>query len=607
MYVPLVKKGHNYLGLCPFHKEKTPSFSVSREKGFYKCFGCGRSGDSIKFLQEHLHLDFVEAVTQLATQLHIVIPAEDIADPTGEHARRDAARAAIKAAEEFYRTVLDSSDGAPARSFYHSRGFNKDVIEKFRLGASPAAWDVACIALQKQGFTVEQIIDAGLGVQRPDGSVFDRFRGRAMFPLHDHQGRPVGFSARQLVNDANSAKYINSPQTIVFEKSRVLYALDIARRPIADNAFAILVEGQPDVVAMHQAGFTNTIATSGTALTEEHLVLLKRYTTSIVLAYDADDAGRKATTRAIELALAGGFSVRCIMLPPAHDPDSYLKQNGSAAMQELIDNPVSWMQFQSMLFRELGFTETAAGQSTAIHTMLGWIKSVPDVIQHPFLVRDLAKEFNIAEGLLQDQLPAISRTTQQRAAGQSRVSQPIPKPPAIPKPPTIHPAERELLRVALTLNNGLTDMLHVHKVTAELFVTETARAVYTTILVGCEEHPDVSHYLLNEAGLSSECLVLVNDILSSVANPSEQWRRFDVEIPEPETHRLIQNSLDQLQRFRLDAEIGGLNEELRRVSDSDMQRRLQYQMQELLTKRIALINRIERSPSNATWLDEDSV
>ncbi|RPI67184.1 MAG: DNA primase, partial [Ignavibacteriae bacterium] len=353
-YVQLKKAGRNYLGLCPFHKEKTPSFNVNAERGMYKCFGCGKGGNAITFVQEHLHMTFPDAVKHLATKMGIPIPEEEVEDPTGMTARRDAARAALREAADFYRKTLSASDGAPVRTFYERRGFSADIQERFGLGAAPAAWDHLLTHLEANGFTRQHLEDAGLIIVKDDGKVYDRFRGRAMFTIRDDSGRVVGFSARTLSNDPDTPKYINSPQSMVFDKSRVLYGLDLAKRSIIEHKTVHVVEGQADVIAMHQGGFLSTVASSGTALTPDHVKLLKKYADTMVLVFDADSAGQKAMSRGIEIGLAGGMEVRCVVLPSGEDPDSMIKKNGVTAMSDLLAQAMPWMTYQTERFKKEG-------------------------------------------------------------------------------------------------------------------------------------------------------------------------------------------------------------------------------------------------------------
>jgi DNA primase len=372
-HVRLKRSGRNYLGLCPFHKEKTPSFNVNAERGMYKCFGCGKGGNVITFVQEHLHMPFPDAVKHLAAKMHIEIPEEEAAD-SEEVARREGARAALREAARFYQDTLTTSDGAPARAFFEKRGFSAEIIERFALGASPAAWDAATKHLLANGFTQDHLEDAGLVVVKEDGSVYDRFRGRAMFSIRDDAGRVVGFSARQIVDDPKSGKYINSPQSLLFDKSRVVYGLDLAKRAIMEARTAIIVEGQADVIAMHQAGFTSTVASSGTALTTEHLIRLKRYADTIVMVFDSDAAGQSAMTKGVELCLAAGLDARCVVLPQGEDPDSFLQGAGSDAMKKALADARPWLEWQTERYRLAGDLDDPVRHAAAVRTILTWTR-----------------------------------------------------------------------------------------------------------------------------------------------------------------------------------------------------------------------------------------
>lgn len=599
-HVRLTKKGKNYLGLCPFHKERTPSFNVSREKGFYKCFGCGRSGDVIAFVQEYLHLDFVEAVRHIAARMNVVIPEDDGERYSEESERRTAAVKVLAEAVAFYQMVLSSSDGAPARAFFNRRGFTGETIEQFALGASPASWDGLLRHATARGFTVEHLSDAGLVVTKDDGSVYDRFRGRAMFPIRDHQGRTVGFSARTLTNDPDSPKYINSPQSIVFDKSKVLYGLDIARRAIADQKHAIVVEGQADVIAMHQAGFGNTVAASGTSLTADHVSLIRKYAHQITLVFDADRAGQKAMSRAIELGLSGGIGVQCVVLPTGEDPDSLIRQHGVGAMHRALAGAMPWMVYQKERFEAEGQLADPLTKSQAIRQILSWIRTVPDSIQRPLLIQQLSEQFGIAEQYLHQELGLI----------------PTPKNPTEPEPPaplseqkrpTILPAERTLLTVALTMENGLTDMVHVYECTPDLFITATARTLFECILVAAEEYHHFSEFLAEQTTLPLGVVSLANEIIASATDPSLRWRSFDVDIPERDNHRLIRDAVSRLHVHRVEMEIQHVKETLHGNHAMDEHRHLLHRLDELVHERFALLRTIQNPTIPPPWLDADSV
>jgi len=606
-HVHLVQRGRNYVGLCPFHKEKTPSFNVSEERNLFKCFGCGRSGDSIAFIQEHLHLDFVEAVRHIATSLGISIPENVSAEEVANAGKREAVLKVLAEAVEFYHGVLYSSDGAPAQNFYKIRNLLPETIEQFSLGASPAAWDIATTYMQQHGFTVDLLVEAGISVQNEDGRVYDRFRGRAMFPIRDHLGRAVGFSGRTLSADPTTAKYINSPQSIVFDKGRILYGLDKARKPIAERGMALLVEGQVDVIAMHQAGFTHCVATSGTAVTPDHVRMIKKYAGTMVLVYDADDAGRKAMQRAIGLALPEGMHVRCATLPTGADPDSFLREHGNKKMEDLIDNAPSWMHYLVEFYASNTVSDNPVQQGRVLRSLLTLIRSIPDALQHPFHVRELAGLFHLPEETLLAELAGTKQPEKPMQQPQTARTPRSPVPTAgKPQPPEILPAERALLTAALTIENGLTDLLNAFNCTDETFISPMAQAVYRRIVVCSDDYPDFRQHLRESAITNSAEDKIIQSILSATGEPSSKWSSFDVDIPEKETARFLRDAIGTMQVYKIDAEIRALKEQTTVAQTESDRKVILHSISKLLQQRFEIITAIQNNTGSALWPDADS-
>jgi len=607
-HVRLKKAGRNYLGLCPFHNEKTPSFNVNPDRGIYKCFGCGKAGNVITFVSEHQKLTFVDTVRALAQRLGIVIPDEDRDDPTGMHARRDAARAALREAATVFAANLETDGGAIARKYFERRGFSIDVITTFQLGYSLESWDALLNHLRANGYTNENILDAGLAVPREDGRMYDRFRGRAMFALCDDAGRLVGFSARLLQDVAGQPKYVNSPQGLLYDKSRVLYGLHLAKRAIREANAALLVEGQADVVTMHQHGFAAAIATSGTAFTPVHAATIKRYAEFVTLVFDADEAGQNATTRSIEVALAAGLGVRVVTMPTGTDPDSLLRNEGPEAMQDLVESAQPWIDWQAARAAATGLANDPSGRSKLVRTMLQWVRNVPDALQRPFLVRELAQAFRLDEQLLLDELNGLrqasppSPTSPTSPTGPTGpTSPPSPTGPTSPPSPTgptgptgaastapatrVLPPERELLRVALCVNNGMEMLLNTYEVSAETFISERGRMLFTKVMIASEEHPDVLHFMANDPLLPederNELLGMVDD----TATPSKKWLDFDVEIPTFQPEPVIHAALSQLRFLLLTEQVSRLLQLAESVADLDERQRIHAQMATLIAER----------------------
>ncbi len=339
-YVSLTRKGSNLWGLCPFHSEKTASFSVSPDKQIYYCFGCGKGGGVLGFLMEIEHLSFVEAVQQLADKMGVEVPEEEDGDREWRR-RRERTLELNKRAARFYYEQLSQPQGAAVADYIAQRRISRKYAMRFGLGAAPDAWDSLLRAMAEQGYEKADLIEAGLAVAGKNGGVYDKFRNRLMLPVIDLRGNVIGFTSR--VMDGSAPKYLNTPETALFRKRSTLYGLNFAKSTKRDSL--LLVEGNIDVITLHQAGFDNAVATMGTALTEEHIHLLSRYTKQLVLCYDNDAAGLDATQRAIGLLKNTEFTVRVLQLPRRRtdsgelvkqDADDFIKYQGAAAFENLL-------------------------------------------------------------------------------------------------------------------------------------------------------------------------------------------------------------------------------------------------------------------------------
>ena len=345
--IQIRSSGSSKTACCPFHNEKTPSFHINERKGFYHCFGCGESGDAIKFVEKMDGLSFVEAVKKLAAPLGIKV--EEKEDP--EASRRKRLYSLMGEVAAFYRRCLvQTKEGAKAREYLVSRELDDKTCDDWQIGYAPAGAAVMLKWAEKHGYTPEELEEAGIikAPQGPGDKGYHRFGGRLMFTIKDRQGRTVAFSGRQLVPDKKSGKYVNSPETPIFRKSSVLFAFDRAAAAIArsPNREGIVCEGQIDTIRLHMAGFTNAVASQGTAFTEEHAAMLKKAADSMVVMYDDDAAGHKATVKVARLFLALEMPVRTVTLPGGEDPDSFLRKNGAGALKKLVEGAESIVAFQ---------------------------------------------------------------------------------------------------------------------------------------------------------------------------------------------------------------------------------------------------------------------
>ena len=331
-YVSLTRRGSSHVGLCPFHNEKTASFHVSSDRQFFHCFGCGAGGDVITFLMRIENLDFPDAVYRLAERAGMTVP-EDNEEIRSQKKKKDRLLELSKEAARFFHSVLLSEDGKTGLEYLLGRGLSPSTIKRFGLGFAPNAWDQLLSEMTRLGYTKQELLDAGLALSNKTGRLYDRFRNRVMFPIIDIRGAVIGFGGR--VMDDSTPKYLNSPETTVFNKRKNLFALNLAKKSEGDRI--ILCEGYMDVIALHQAGFDSAVASLGTALTSDQARLIARYKSEVVIAYDADNAGINAANRAIDLLKEAGVAIKILRIPQAKDPDEFIKKFGREKFARLLD------------------------------------------------------------------------------------------------------------------------------------------------------------------------------------------------------------------------------------------------------------------------------
>ncbi|MDP3928098.1 MAG: DNA primase [Bacteroidota bacterium] len=404
-YVRLKKRGANLTGLCPFHNEKTPSFSVSPAKGIYKCFGCGKAGNSVNFIMEHDSLGYIEALRSLADRYRIDWPQQENVNIDQERALRSEKESLQIlnnwAADYFEQQLWESEEGKNiGLSYFEERGFRQDIIKKFKLGYSWDAWDHFNLAATQQQFNADLLLKGGLAKQNDSGKLYDAYRGRVMFVIHNSAGKVIAFAGRQLKKDDKSAKYVNSPETLLYHKSNELYGLFFAKTSIRQNDFVYLVEGYTDVISMHQAGVENVVASSGTSLTENQIRLLKRHTDNVTVLYDGDAAGIKASLRGIDMLLEQGMNVKVLLFPDGEDPDSYAKKVGSTLFQEFLQQEArDFILFKvKLLLQDAAHDPLKKAQVT--RDIVESISKIPDGIKRMAFIRECAALLEMNEQLL---------------------------------------------------------------------------------------------------------------------------------------------------------------------------------------------------------------
>lgn len=403
--VNLKRRGANYVGLCPFHNEKTPSFTVSPDKGLYKCFGCGKAGNVFTFMQDYYNLTFPEAMRELSTKAGLQFEENVSPEAAREMSRQEKVSKALEYANIFYQNSLSDKIGAEAMAYFRRRGFDNAIIEKFGLGFSPAEWNELQKFLNGMNFSNEDLLDAGLLIKKEGAEKYwDRFRGRAMFPIMSPTGKVIGFGARDFskVRPYNSPKYLNSPQTIVYDKSNAIYGLFQAKNEIRNKKYVILSEGYADVISLHKAGFSQAIASCGTSLTTGQLRILLRYAGKLYISYDGDSAGINASLKAIELALPLGFDVNVVSLPDGEDPDSVIEKHGEQMYRRCLDDAKPFVDFIYEQRKKNDELKSPKEKSDFVRYVVKLITSIPDRLQHDFFIRRVATLMNLTENQLRD-------------------------------------------------------------------------------------------------------------------------------------------------------------------------------------------------------------
>lgn len=415
-FVNLKKRGVNYLGLCPFHNEKTPSFTVSPAKGIYKCFGCGKGGNAVNFIMEHEHLSYPDALKYLAKKYNIeVVEKELTAEEIQQQNERDSLLVVTKFANTYFQEKLHKhNDGrAIGLSYFKERGFREDIIKKFELGYSLDVRDAFTIAAKENGYKIDFLEKTGLTIVSENGQ-YDRFRGRVMFPIHGLSGNVIGFGGRILRKDKTAAKYLNSPESDIYHKSRVLYGMYFAKKSITQLDKCYLVEGYTDVLSMHQSGIENVVASSGTSLTEEQIRLIKRFTSYVTIIYDGDPAGIKASLRGIDMILQQGLNVKVLLLPEGEDPDSFSKSRSSSELKEYIDNnEEDFITFKTRLLSQDAKNDPVK-KANLITDIVRSIAVIPETITRTVYIRECSIILDINEKVLYSEINKIRRKTYEK-------------------------------------------------------------------------------------------------------------------------------------------------------------------------------------------------
>lgn len=411
-YLPLKRAGANFTALCPFHKEKTPSFNVNPHRQIFHCFGCHKGGDVFTFVKEYENIGFADAVRRLAERAKIPLETDNRpGEQQARHIKDQLLQIHEQITQRWQNCLANEAAGQIARDYLKKRGVSEEAIKLFRIGAAPELWDDTVNWAKSKDHDLALVEKAGLVIRKEEtGNYYDRFRGRLMFPICDEQGRVIGFSGRILAGDEKTAKYVNSPETPIFTKSKVFFGLDKSKRAILDAGFAIICEGQLDLIACFMGGVPNIVAPQGTAFTDQHARILKRYVDEVVLCFDSDEAGQNAAVRSLDHLLASGLAVRVAIVPSPHDPDSFIKANGGEAFRQLIERAEGFFDYYLSRLCSTNDTATDKGRLAVLRSMAEAIHKTGNVVLIDKYAQKTALRLGVSPEAVRAEFKKISPT-----------------------------------------------------------------------------------------------------------------------------------------------------------------------------------------------------
>ncbi|MGB1039607.1 MAG: DNA primase [Flavobacteriales bacterium] len=615
-YVTLKKRGVNMIGNCPFHDEKTPSFTVSPTKGIYKCFGCGKAGNSVNFMMDHEQMTYPEALRYLAKKYNIAI---EESEQTSEQKEQQSNRESLQIVNSFAQTyftqqLLDTDEGkSVGLSYFKERGYEMETIEKFQLGYNPNKWDAFTSSALKEGYKEEFLLASGL-TKGESGKRFDFFKGRVMFPIHNITGRVIAFGGRILGNDKKTAKYFNSPESELYNKSKVLYGLYFAKKEIVKQNNCLLVEGYTDVISLHQRGIENVVSSSGTSLTSGQINLIKRYTPNITILFDGDVAGIKASFRGIDMILKEGMNVKVVLFPDGEDPDSYAKKMSKPEVEDFIEsNAKDFIRFKSDLLLESAKNDPIK-KAELVKEILATISVISDEVKRSIYMTECSTRFDISEKALYNELNKILRNnfkSERRNKDYDKDEIPLPEYKDDFKPKKSIETDLEFLEmdlIRLLVNYGKNEVVFYQEneegESEEITITAADYIVHTllndeikfsnstyqkifdyfTTLVH-EERPIVAKPLFLNS--DTEIVEAVVSLSSTKYELSENWRKY---------HKIYVSTEDMKLKFALEHAVLALQLRKIEININDIQNKLKdetttdEQINDLLALQLELIS-----------------
>lgn len=593
-FVNLKKRGTSLLGLCPFHNEKTPSFNVHAAKGIYKCFGCGKAGNSVNFIMEHEKLSYPEALRYLAKKYNIEIVEDEIStdeDKEAAHKRESLMLVSDWAKKVFVENLWENEMGqAIGLSYFKERGFREDIIKKFELGYSLSEWSTLTDRAEKEGYQKAFLLETGLSIFNENkNSVYDRFRNRVMFPIHSVSGRVIAFGGRILKTEPNSPKYVNSPESEIYHKSNILYGLYFAKKSIRDLDNCFLVEGYTDVVSLHQSGIENVVASSGTSLTVEQIKLIARFSKNVTILYDGDPAGIKASLRGIDMILEEGLNVKVVLFPDGHDPDSYVREVGSTKFIEYVDSAKKdFIVFKTdLLLKDI--KNDPIKKAELIKDILESIAKIPDQIKASLFVKECSALLEMEERILLSELNKIKVKKIKKENNQEDLVVLTPEDEILHHQPKADHnnlnQEKEIIRILMQYaNRDYVDTEHnIDTTIAQHILSEIEQASisffnepYISILdlfkkaIDSNFIPDEKFFTQHpDASISSTAA----ELLSTQYVLSDKWKEHDIHIPKEETilKKVVDNAMAHLTLKKMMSVLMEIQNQLKEVTDETQQ------------------------------------
>ncbi len=591
-FVTLKKRGANLLGLCPFHNEKTPSFNVNPARNIYKCFGCGKAGGPLQFLMDYQQLSYPDALRFLAKKYNIEIEETVEASEQREQIEKQNLTESIYIANAFAQKfftehMFNSDSGKIGLAYFKERGFLNHTIEKFQLGFAPDAPDALTKAALKENFQLDILKKAGLTSPK-ENSTYDFFRTRVMFPIHNITGKVAGFGGRIMVKDEKAPKYINTPESEVYLKSKILYGAYFAKNEIRKKDECLLVEGYTDVISLHQSGIENAVASSGTALTQDQIRLIKRMTPNITMLYDGDAAGMKAALRGTDLILEEGMNVRVVTLPPTEDPDSFVRKSGEEAFNKYIkENRKDLILFKTSIFAEEAKKDPIK-KAELIRDIVNSIAKIPDTIQRSVYIKECSQLFDLDEQVLITEVNKIRRkkNSEQNNEADKRQEREQIKADELPKafhkeqfneaPAHLHIIEHDIIRILIEFGSWKTPddtMTVVQYVLDELegleIETPKYKFVYDTIkreFADGNIHPEKFFTTHSDEQITSVAIELLSQPYSLSDN---WWNKYKIVVPEKKDIFVkdIQSTVIRFKHFKIIAELKKVEHKLKETTN----------------------------------------